>query len=69
MRAAVRRSVPHPAGAGAVVTLSGGIAEVGRAGEAETALERALREADAALYQAKASGRDRILLERLELVT
>jgi diguanylate cyclase (GGDEF)-like protein len=66
MRDAVRQLVQHPAGADAAVTLSGGIAAVGRSGEAEIALERALRDADAALYRAKEGGRDCVLLEASE---
>lgn len=60
---AVRRLVRHPAGAPSAVTLSGGIAQVGRGGEAEIALERALREADGALYRAKEAGRNRVVRE------
>ena len=57
LRAAVRDGVPHPAGGR--VTVSIGAARLGP-GPPDAALDAALRIADAALYRAKASGRDRV---------
>ena len=57
LRAAVRDGVPHPAGGR--VTVSIGAARLGL-GPPDAALDAALRIADAALYRAKASGRDRV---------
>lgn len=55
VRTAIRSEVPHPAGGGAAVTTSAGVAAVEDAG-----LEAALAAADRALYAAKAAGRDRV---------
>jgi diguanylate cyclase (GGDEF)-like protein len=62
VRAAVEQlAVPHAAaGPGGVLTLSAGIAAFGP-GEATTA-EELLKRADAALYQAKSAGRNRVVL-------
>lgn len=59
MREAVRDGVRHPAGGGALVTTSAGVAEV-RDGQAS--VEAALSAADRALYAAKAAGRDRVVI-------
>lgn len=61
LRAAISATVPHPAGPGAEVTVSIGVAPVG-GGEPELALLAALAAADAALYRAKHAGRDRVEL-------
>jgi diguanylate cyclase (GGDEF)-like protein len=61
LRALVRATVPHPAGGGAAVTLSAGVAAVG-AGPAPAAIDAALAAADQALYAAKQQGRDRVLV-------
>lgn len=61
LRALVRATVPHPAGGGAAVTLSVGVAPVG-AGAAPADLAAALAAADRALYDAKQRGRDRVLV-------
>ena len=61
LRAHVRTSVAHPAGAGRQVTMSGGVAPVHGRFEPETALSRALMMADDALYAGKLAGRDRIV--------
>ena len=61
LRAHVRASVAHPAGAGRQVTVSGGVAPAHGAFEPETALSLALTIADKALYAAKHEGRDRIV--------
>jgi diguanylate cyclase (GGDEF)-like protein len=61
LRLAMRRSVAHPAGAERQVTISGGVAAVPSEGEAETAVSLSLTTADAALYEAKRGGRDRIV--------
>lgn len=57
VRAEIRSAVPHPAGDGAVVTTSAGVAAVDCR---EANVEAALIVADRALYAAKQSGRDRI---------
>lgn len=59
LRGAVTRAVPHPAGGGARLTLSAGVATL--PGQDAAALEAALVAADRALYAAKAAGRDRAL--------
>lgn len=56
VRGSIRDEVPHPAGDGAMVTTSAGVAAVEAPG-----LEAALIAADRALYAAKESGRDRVL--------
>jgi diguanylate cyclase (GGDEF)-like protein len=61
LRAEVKRRVPHPGGSDHQVTVSGGVAAVPRSHEPETALLQALAAADAALYSAKRSGRDRVM--------
>jgi diguanylate cyclase (GGDEF)-like protein len=60
LRALVRATVPHPAGAGAAVTLSAGVAMVAP-GAAAAAIEAAIAAADRALYAAKQQGRDRVV--------
>ncbi|WP_431268460.1 GGDEF domain-containing protein [Dankookia sp. P2] len=62
LRLALRAKVPHPAGGDAVVTASFGLAPVGGDG-AEAALAQAIRDADRALYRAKAGGRDRVVID------
>ncbi|MFZ4411048.1 MAG: GGDEF domain-containing protein [Paracraurococcus sp.] len=62
LRAELRIRVPHPAGGDAVVTASFGIAAIGGDG-AEGALTQAIRDADKALYRAKAAGRDRVVVD------
>jgi diguanylate cyclase (GGDEF)-like protein len=66
VRAAVQQlAIPHPAaGPGGVLTLSAGIAAF-RPGQA-TAAEDLLGRADAALYQAKSAGRNRVALAHSE---
>ena len=61
LRGAVEaQRIPHPAlGAEAVVTLSVGLASLHG-----QAVEEAIREADQALYQAKAAGRNRVVAAR-----
>jgi len=59
LRAAVEAAVPHPAGGGERVTLSAGVATL--PGLDAPGLEAALASADAALYAAKAAGRNRAL--------
>ncbi|MEO3474702.1 GGDEF domain-containing protein [Roseomonas sp. CAU 1739] len=61
LRVAVAASVAHPAGAGHRVTFSAGVAALDPTGS-EAVLEAALAAADRALYAAKASGRDRVLI-------
>ncbi len=60
LREAISREVPHPAGLPARVSLSGGIALVD--GEGASAIEEAMRRADAALYEAKHHGRDCVVM-------
>jgi diguanylate cyclase (GGDEF)-like protein len=61
VRAAVRQlAIPHAAGPDGVLTLSAGMAAFDP-GEATTA-EELLKRADAALYQAKSAGRNRVVL-------
>jgi two-component system, cell cycle response regulator len=60
----VRIGVAHPAGAGSVVTVSGGVAPVQDGFEPEAELSLALTSADELLYAAKRAGRDRILAAR-----
>ena len=60
----VRAGVAHPAGAGRIVTVSGGVASVPGGFEPEAALSLALTSADEALYVAKRGGRDRIVVAR-----
>ena len=64
IRADIRRGVPHPAGAAAVVTVSAGVAAVAGTGEPEVALTAALAAADVGLYEAKDTGRDRVVISR-----
>lgn len=60
VRDEIRRTVPHPAGNGAVVTTSAGVAAVDcpEAGS----MEAALIAADQALYVAKNAGRDQVAI-------
>lgn len=60
----VRAGVVHPAGAGRVATVSGGVASVPGGFEPEAALSLALTSADEVLYAAKRGGRDRIVVAR-----
>jgi len=62
LRAGIRDAVPHPAGPPALVTASAGVAELDRDRSAEAALMAALTRADAALYEAKQAGRDRVVV-------
>ena len=66
LREDLRARVPHPAGAPAVVTVSGGIATVAVQASPRKALEQAISAADAALYAAKGAGRDRVFLAPLD---
>jgi diguanylate cyclase (GGDEF)-like protein len=60
-RAVERLAIPQPAGGpGGILTLSAGIAAVGP--EGATTAEELLHRADAALYRAKAAGRNQIAL-------
>jgi diguanylate cyclase (GGDEF)-like protein len=59
LRASVSAEVAHPAGGATRLTLSAGIATIG-GGTAEDAMAAAQEAADAALYRAKAAGRDRV---------
>ncbi|HWT08879.1 MAG TPA: response regulator, partial [Roseomonas sp.] len=58
LRTLVADAVPHPAGDGARVTLSAGVAGL----DGATTLDAALAVADRALYAAKAAGRDRVVI-------
>jgi diguanylate cyclase (GGDEF)-like protein len=60
-RTTVKSTVLHPAGSGAQVTVSGGVAAVQIARDPEAALSLAFRAADEALYAAKRTGRDRVI--------
>jgi diguanylate cyclase (GGDEF)-like protein len=60
LRRAIPAEVAHPAGAGARVTVSIGVATVPPGGDAAHRLVGALAAADAALYAAKRNGRDRV---------
>jgi diguanylate cyclase (GGDEF)-like protein len=62
LRAAVRAAVPHPAGGRSTVTASAGVAIVDTTRSAEAALAAAVTAADAALYEAKQAGRDRVAI-------
>jgi diguanylate cyclase (GGDEF)-like protein len=64
IRGLIRGAVPHPAGEGAVVTVSAGVAALPEVGDPESALTAALSAADAALYEAKRAGRDRVFINR-----
>ncbi|MEO3472799.1 GGDEF domain-containing protein [Roseomonas sp. CAU 1739] len=59
VRGEIRSAVPHPAGHGAVVTTSAGVAAVEGM---EDGVEAALMAADRALYAAKQGGRDRVVV-------
>jgi diguanylate cyclase (GGDEF)-like protein len=61
VRAEVRRGIPHPAGEGKKVTVTGGVAAVSIGLEPQVAVRLALTAADEALYVAKRGGRDRIV--------
>lgn len=60
--AEVRRRISHPAGAGKLVTVTGGVAAVSTGLEPEVAISLALVAADEALYIAKREGGDRIVV-------
>lgn len=60
LRAEIRATVPHPAGADRFVTVSGGVAAVRPGFEPEAALSLAITAADKAMYVAKREGRDRV---------
>lgn len=62
LRGQVRTRVPHPAGPPAAVTVSVGIAELAHGRDPQAALKTALTRADSALYEAKATGRDKIVM-------
>ncbi len=62
LRLQVQTGVEHPEGAASQITLSGGIAVVPVGLEPEAALVRALKVADDALYAAKETGRNRVML-------
>ena len=62
LRADIRAAVPHPAGGPAAVTASAGVAVLDPAQPVEPALMAALTQADAALYEAKQAGRDRVAI-------
>ncbi len=59
LRAKISQAVPHPAGHGATVTASAGVALVEGS---EGGMEAALNAADRALYTAKEAGRDRVAI-------
>ena len=59
IRHEIRHSVPHPAGDGAAVTTSAGVAAVE---QFEAGVDGALLAADEALYAAKRAGRDRVVI-------
>lgn len=61
LRSVVASEVAHPAGADHLVTFSAGVAALDPAG-GEAALENALAAADRALYAAKSTGRDRVVI-------
>ena len=63
LRAHIQASVAHPAAAGRLVTVSGGVAPVHDAFQPDTALSLAVTVADKALYMAKHEGRDRVVAE------
>jgi diguanylate cyclase (GGDEF)-like protein len=60
LRDALSREVPHPGAPGCQVTASAGLALVD--GDGAAAIEAATRRADAAVYVAKASGRNRAVI-------
>lgn len=59
VRKSIREEVPHPAGHGAFVTASAGVAALERS---DAGLDAALIAADRALYAAKEAGRDRVMI-------
>ena len=61
LRGMVANGVAHPAGPDRRVTLSVGVAALGPGADV-AALEAALAAADRALYEAKAAGRDRVVI-------
>lgn len=62
LRNGIRTAVLHPAGGAAAVTVSAGIASLPGKRPADIELMESLTKADAALYEAKEAGRDRVAL-------
>lgn len=62
LRNGIRTAVHHPAGGAAAVTVSAGIASLPGKLPADVELMESLTRADAALYEAKEAGRDRVAL-------
>jgi len=62
LRNDIRSAVPHPAGGSSAVTVSAGIASLPGRRPADVELMESLGKADAALYEAKEAGRDRVAL-------
>ena len=62
LRNDIRAGVRHPAGGSSAVTVSAGIASLPGRRPADVELMESLGKADAALYEAKEAGRDRVAL-------